>query len=59
MDLLGPSLHDLFKKNDRKISHIKAIDYGKQMVGLIRKIHKMKFVYRDIKPENFIFTKSR
>ena len=50
MDLLGDSLHDVFRKRKRKIKPTKAINYGKQMILLLKNIHKAQFVYRDIKP---------
>lgn len=50
MDLLGPSLSDVFRKHDRDLSPTKIIDYAKQMIEIIKKIHMMSFVHRDIKP---------
>jgi serine/threonine protein kinase len=56
MDLLGESLHDVLKKHDRAIEPTQIINYAKQMIELVRQIHKISFIYRDIKPENFVFT---
>ena len=39
MDLLGESLHDVFKKHHRKIEPTQTINYAKQMLELVWQIH--------------------
>lgn len=55
MKLLGKSLYDMFKQNKRSIDPRKAIGYAKNMVSIMKTIHTAELIYRDIKPENFIF----
>ena len=52
MELLGPSLHDLFQFCNKKFSLKTNIIIGIQLINLIRKMHENDLIHSDIKPEN-------
>ncbi|PHZ16362.1 kinase-like protein [Rhizopus microsporus ATCC 52813] len=54
IDLLGPNLNQL-KEVTTKLPVDVVIDFGCQMVTIIEHIHKRGLVYRDVKPDNFLF----
>lgn len=54
MDLLGPSLEDLFDYCGRKFDLKTVCQLGIQMVHRLEFLHSMGFLHRDLKPENFV-----
>ena len=54
MDLLGPSLSDLFQLKEKIFSLETVLLIGIQMLSRIELVHETGFLHRDIKPENFV-----
>lgn len=58
MQLLGPSLEELFNFCNKKFTLGTTLLIGIQLIERLETMHEHGFIHRDIKPDNFLLGKN-
>lgn len=54
MELLGPSLEEVFNACERRMSLKSVLYLSLQLIARFQTLHSKNIIYRDVKPENFL-----
>ncbi|MES1904062.1 MAG: hypothetical protein MHPSP_004539, partial [Paramarteilia canceri] len=54
MDLMGPSVEDLFSLMNKRFSIKTILMLSLRMLRALETVHAVNFIHRDIKPDNFV-----
>ncbi|KAG1736228.1 kinase-like protein [Suillus lakei] len=54
LELLGPSLHDIFKAHNQKFSLHTVVNIGDKLLSRLKYIHSYGYIHSNIKPQNIL-----